>query len=205
MTRKVPVKLLDKRKLLPGQYFDQETGLHYNYFRDYDPNIGRYIESDPIGIISNQSILSYKLFGVFNSIFTINKLYVYAENNPIIAFDITGLVRVTILDITQETLFIYPSGASTGIKSIRSVTAEENGNCMAGEKIRIIDKKGSSAKSISDDGTISYDVNVIIFTPYLDKNNNGGCKCKLTSFQEEAFNARSDEEYPSKPFITPIN
>jgi RHS repeat-associated protein len=33
---------------LPGQYFDQETGLHYNFFRDYDPSIGRYGESDPI-------------------------------------------------------------------------------------------------------------------------------------------------------------
>ena len=27
---------------LPGQYFDRETNLHYNYFRDYDPSIGRY-------------------------------------------------------------------------------------------------------------------------------------------------------------------
>jgi len=32
----------------PGQYFDAETSLHYNYFRDYDPEIGRYVHSDPI-------------------------------------------------------------------------------------------------------------------------------------------------------------
>jgi RHS repeat-associated protein len=32
----------------PGQYYDKETGLHYNYFRDYDPQTGRYVESDPI-------------------------------------------------------------------------------------------------------------------------------------------------------------
>lgn len=30
--------------------FDKETGLHFNYFRDYDPAIGRYIQSDPIGL-----------------------------------------------------------------------------------------------------------------------------------------------------------
>jgi len=34
----------------PGQYFDRETNLAYNYFRDYDPGIGRYAEFDPIGL-----------------------------------------------------------------------------------------------------------------------------------------------------------
>jgi RHS repeat-associated protein len=33
-----------------GQYFDQETNTSYNYFRNYDPATGRYVESDPIGL-----------------------------------------------------------------------------------------------------------------------------------------------------------
>ena len=34
----------------PGQYFDKETNTHYNYYRDYDPTTGRYIQADPIGL-----------------------------------------------------------------------------------------------------------------------------------------------------------
>ncbi|MGC0331338.1 RHS repeat-associated protein [Streptomyces sp. SAI-170] len=34
----------------PGQYFDPETGLHYNYFRTYDPESGRYLSPDPLGL-----------------------------------------------------------------------------------------------------------------------------------------------------------
>jgi RHS repeat-associated protein len=43
----------------PGQYFDAETGLRYNYFRDYDPSIGRYVESDPLGLAAGTSTFSY--------------------------------------------------------------------------------------------------------------------------------------------------
>jgi RHS repeat-associated protein len=43
----------------PGQYLDAETGLRYNYFRDYDPNTGRYLESDPLGLTAGVNTYSY--------------------------------------------------------------------------------------------------------------------------------------------------
>jgi RHS repeat-associated protein len=43
----------------PGQYFDVESGMHHNYFRDYESSTGRYIESDPVGLRGGISIYSY--------------------------------------------------------------------------------------------------------------------------------------------------
>ena len=43
----------------PGQYADKETNLYYNYFRDYDPHLGRYPQSDPLGLQDGINTYSY--------------------------------------------------------------------------------------------------------------------------------------------------
>ncbi len=58
----------------PGQYFDSESGLHQNYFRDYDPEIGRYREPDPIGLAGDGP-----------------NLFVYVLDNPMNTGDRSGL------------------------------------------------------------------------------------------------------------------
>jgi RHS repeat-associated protein len=49
--------VLDLR--FPGQRYDAVSGLDYNYFRDYEPMTGRYLESDPIGLIASTSTFQY--------------------------------------------------------------------------------------------------------------------------------------------------
>ena len=49
----------------PGQYADEESGLYYNYYRTYDPVVGRYMQSDPIGLDDGPNT------------------YVYVESDPL--------------------------------------------------------------------------------------------------------------------------
>lgn len=42
-----------------GQYFDDETGLHYKTFRYYDPEVGRFITRDPIGLLGGFNLYRY--------------------------------------------------------------------------------------------------------------------------------------------------
>jgi RHS repeat-associated protein len=42
-----------------GQYFDAESSLHYNYFRHYDPDAGRYVSPDPLGLEPADNPVAY--------------------------------------------------------------------------------------------------------------------------------------------------
>ncbi len=44
---------------LPGQWFQAETGLHYNWHRSYDPTLGRYTQPDPLGFVDGPSVYGY--------------------------------------------------------------------------------------------------------------------------------------------------
>ena len=95
----------------PGQYFDAETGLHYNYLRDYIPSIGRYQESDPIG-----------LEGGANT-------YAYVDGAPLLSSDKAG-----------DRWYKRPFGATTK-KQRRSVQGKPCVDCGAVTNQQVADHK----------------------------------------------------------------
>ena len=50
------LNLVEQPLRFQGQYFDQETGLHYNRFRYYDPVTGRFVHQDPIGLFGGENL-----------------------------------------------------------------------------------------------------------------------------------------------------
>jgi RHS repeat-associated protein len=123
----------------PGQYADEETGLHYNYFRDYDPSTGRYVESDPIG-----------LGGGLHT-------YVYTSNAPVDAVDPTGTV------IWKGTYYGWSAGYRTaGVTRYWFTLRSE---CINNEMYQIrVEATGSGAdyglKAGNAAGNISFDDNM---------------------------------------------
>jgi RHS repeat-associated protein len=86
----------------PGQYYDAETGLHYNYHRYYDPRTGRYMTPDPLHLGSVHlakgniatvlpAFLLYE-YGLSNP--QALNLYPYVENNPLNFHDPYGLFSI---------------------------------------------------------------------------------------------------------------
>ncbi|MGE0278710.1 MAG: RHS repeat domain-containing protein [Nitrospiraceae bacterium] len=95
---------------LPGQRYDAETGLHYNYFRDFAPALGRYVESDPLG-----------RRGGLNG-------YEYVRSNPLFDLDPTGAVswRGTFVGISAV------KGAGGGVFAFNLLS-----ECKCSKRIRL--------------------------------------------------------------------
>ncbi len=87
----ITINTLDNNFRFPGQYYDEETGLHYNYFRYYDTKTGRYMRTDPHGEGVN--------------------FYVYCLNDPVQWIDPLGLFKFGKRPLSKGEAPWFPGGS----------------------------------------------------------------------------------------------
>jgi RHS repeat-associated protein len=116
----ITVSTITNNLRFPGQYFDAETGLHQNRFRDYNFLTGRYVETDPL--LSQFTFQTKNYFMTPYLASTPGKLhgYVYAMNSPIILKDILGL---------------QASGKTCPPTTCKGEADKSYNKCMAGMKL----------------------------------------------------------------------
>jgi type VI secretion system secreted protein VgrG len=100
-----PTSTVTNNLRFPGQYFDQETGLHYNFHRFYDSKSGRYSTPDPIG-----------LNGGIN-------LFAYVLNDPVNLVDPLGLLNPVKLGVGFINAFRGVKSMAMGVTAIVTGTA----------------------------------------------------------------------------------
>ncbi|MCK9738080.1 RHS repeat-associated core domain-containing protein [Pseudomonas syringae] len=109
---------------LPGQIYDTQTQLSYNYYRDYNPNTGRYVQSDLIGLRGGRNT------------------YGYVNSNPLLYIDPMGLASIASPLVIPGVLDIIPglsalgigitSGLGVGISCLTYAPSLGNGECPPG-------------------------------------------------------------------------
>ncbi|MEW6221569.1 MAG: RHS repeat-associated core domain-containing protein [Thermodesulfobacteriota bacterium] len=93
----IEIETVTNNLRLPGQYFDAETGLHSNWHRYYDPTLGRYLATDPLGQAAGLN------------------LYAYVHNSPLAMVDPQGLAAQIASSVGTALGTITGNGIAQGL------------------------------------------------------------------------------------------
>ena len=96
---------------LQNQYFDEETGLHYNLFRYYEPEVGRFVNQDPIGLLGGENLYWFAP-NVFNwlDLFGLNRTPISFTSSTGLTLSVTGYTGLQHLSDSQVKSLAYLNG-----------------------------------------------------------------------------------------------
>ena len=162
----------------PGQYYDQETGQHYNYFRDYDAVTGRYVESDPMGV--DAGVNTYGYVGA-NPIgdsdpLGLDKLIQYVDNTALGHMGVTYPAIVYIYD-TDTNQISGPYRGSTQPDQSRPAC---NGGCVSASAGAYKFKRGWFPNTLKKPGQQRYIALLLGTVPATGPNPNNSGNASLT-------------------------
>ncbi len=130
----IQVAEIENNLRFPGQYHDKETGLHHNWNRYYDPRTGRYITIDPIRLDD------------------VSNLFLYAEDNPIINLDPSGLFPCYCKEFISEAEGAKIAEEAKGWRgtAYKKRGRTKDGADCTGSTWQIYNKTGNSYVSLRD-------------------------------------------------------
>lgn len=132
---------------LPGQYYDAESGLHYNYFREYDPGLGIYKESDPID-----------LRGGLNT-------YAYSGDDPLSRFDPRGEADVRIENAMRAAGMPIPTPPPGVLDQECFARCVVVGKAAASAGTSVIVKKAAKATAGTAVGVVAEGAKIVVDHP----------------------------------------
>ena len=132
----------------PGQYFDSETSLNYNYFREYDPVTGRYMESDPLlhapaGFVTSP-VSSNKFLVKYPQLLS---SYSYVADSPVKGVDPYGLGPLEWLKKLFES-----TKCAKAINAVRQAAAKCDRACPANADLEM---QAEFIEQYSNDGSLA--------------------------------------------------
>ncbi len=113
----LPVSTISNNLRFPGQYYDSETTLSQNWFRDYDAKIGRYREVDLFEFRGERCKEELKREWI--------KPYLYGNNNSMINADFKGLSVITIGCSATETALLLTAAGDAEAASQKCIPCED--------------------------------------------------------------------------------
>jgi len=200
----VTVSTITNNLRFPGQYYDAETGTLYNYFRNYNPSLGRYIQADPIGLKGGLNPYLY----VQNPINFADPLGLFGTNDFVNHYYYGGGTAIDLGSVGLLGAFQNSSSVRSAVNSFLTPVlnaAQQNAqslcaNCARGTRSTSFSVRENTTTDVRDDPGL-YAVGGSTFFRSAQCTLSANCSARQYSFScSQSFSIRDSFSNPADIF-----